>query len=236
MKFFATNLSSNKSFIFSLFYFSLVALIVLSTFSNALNFLNYFSKPLLMPTLGLFIISVTKNYSKRIYCILLALFFSWLGDVFLLFEPQHELFFIAGLSAFLIAHLCYIFIFWLDVKNYSLLKAMPFIPLILLLYLGGFLYLLQPNLGEMLLPVSVYAIIICAMLLFAILRYKQVIKINFQLTFIGALLFVLSDSVIAINKFLIPFSWAYSLIIVLYAIGQYFIVSSATILVKRHNF
>jgi len=177
-----------------------------------------------MPTLAIFFTISSKKYSKYFYGVLMALFFSWLGDVFLIFEKQHELFFIAGLSAFLLAHLFYIFVFKLDVMRFNLLKSKPYLPFLLLLYLVGFLYLLQPNLNELFLPVSIYALIICIMLLFAILRYGQVDPFSFKLSCFGALLFVLSDSVIAINKFLFPFEWAYTLIIVLYALGQFFIV------------
>jgi len=229
MKFPVTFSTPNKSSILSSIYFLLTALVALSRIFDRLTYLDYLCKPLLMPILGAIFVTTTLNYNSRFYWVLFALLFSWLGDVLLLFEPQHELFFIGGLSAFLIAHLFYIFVFRLDVKNFNLLKSKPYISITLLLFLFGFLYLLQPNLNELLLPVSVYAIIICTMLLFAILRYGQVGQASFQLSFIGALLFVLSDSVIAINKFLMSFNWAYSLIIVLYAVGQYYLVKGIVV-------
>ncbi|MEJ0106730.1 MAG: lysoplasmalogenase family protein [Bacteroidota bacterium] len=43
--------------------------------------------------------------------ILFALFFSWAGDILLLFVADNASFFLAGLSAFLIAHIFYIFFF-----------------------------------------------------------------------------------------------------------------------------
>lgn len=215
-----------------IFYFTLIALVVVSRLFSNFALLNYICKPLLMPVLGLFFLVSNETNNKQKAGIFLALFFSWLGDVFLLFETKHELFFIAGLSAFLLAHLFYIFVFKLDVKQYHLLKSKPYLPLILLMYLAGFFYLLQPNLNELLLPVSVYASIICAMLLFAVLRYKQVNQKSFHLISIGAILFVLSDSVIAINKFLMPFNWAYPLIIVLYAVGQFYIIKG---IVSKEN-
>ena len=219
----------NKPSILSTVYFLLIALVMLSQLSNSLAWLNYIAKPLLMPVLALFFIRSITNYNKQVRGVLLALFCSWLGDVFLLFEPQHDLFFIAGLSAFLLAHLFYIFVFRYDVKSCGLLKSTPYIILGMLLCLGAFLYLLQPNLNELLLPVCVYAFIICGMLLVAILRYGQASQLSFRLCCFGALLFVLSDAIIAINKFLLPFDFAYPLIIVLYAVGQYYIVKSLVV-------
>jgi len=213
-----------KSLIFAVLYFFILTLIVLSGLSTNLYWVNYICKPLLMPSLAMFFVVSSNNYTKPFYGILLALFFSWLGDVFLLFENYNELFFISGLLAFLVAHLGYIYVFKLDVKNYDLIKSKPYIPFILLFYLAVFLFFLKPNLNELFFPVCIYASIICTMLLFAILRNGQVGEQSFQLSCFGALLFVLSDSFIAINKFLFPFEWAYALIIILYSVGQFFII------------
>jgi len=222
----------NTASILSKFYFILIALIIISQISSFAGSLNFLCKPLLIPILAVFYVSSNPVRNKSFYGILSALFFSWLGDVFLLFEQHYELFFIAGLSAFLIAHLCYIFVFNLDVKTFQLLKTKPFLPLLLMLYLFGFLYLLYPDLNELLLPVCIYASIICTMLLFAILRYGQVNLQSFKFCCLGALLFVLSDSVIAINKFLLSFKLAYPIIITLYAIGQFYIIKGS--LLNKH--
>jgi len=210
-------------------YFLLVSFIVVSSFFSNLACLNYIFKPLLMPVLIIFFVLFNKSNKKHFLLVSAALISSWLGDLFLMFETKNALFFVAGLSAFLIAHLFYIFVFSLDVRNFNLIKLKPYLPLMLLLYLGVFLFLLQPNLNELFLPVTIYAIVICTMLLFAFLRYKQVNLQSFQLSTFGALLFVLSDSVIAINKFLFPFEWAYPLIITLYATGQFYIVKGLLI-------
>jgi uncharacterized membrane protein YhhN len=48
---------------------------------------------------------IRVSLHKKIF---IALFFSWLGDVFLMFVFKHELFFLAGLGSFLVAHIIYI--------------------------------------------------------------------------------------------------------------------------------
>ena len=68
--------------------------------------LRYLSKPFLMPVLLLAYraeVEVQDSFSHRI---MLALFLSWLGDVALMFKGSGM--FIAGLSAFLSAHIVYI--------------------------------------------------------------------------------------------------------------------------------
>lgn len=179
-------------------------------------------KPLLMPFLAFYFLSFKKTDLKK--SVLTALFFSWLGDLFLMFQQVNELFFIVGLLSFLIAHVGYIVAFASSINHYYLLQSKPWLLGLIFIYEVIFLYLISPNLNELLIPVALYATVICFMLIFAMMRFKNVTKLSFWITFIGATLFVLSDSTIAINKFLQPFSLAYPLIIALYATGQYLIV------------
>ncbi len=205
----------------SLFVLSL-GLVIISGIFTDLNCLNIIGKPLLMPFLASYFISFKPIKGNK--AVLAALLFSWFGDLLLMFQQNHELFFIAGLLSFLIAHIAYIIAFRSSIKNYHLLKEKPWFILLIFIYGILFLYFLYPNLNDLLIPVTVYAIVICGMLIFAILRFKNVKTNSFWLTLLGALLFVLSDSTIAINKFLYPFSLAYPVIIASYAIGQYLII------------
>ena len=65
----------------------------------------YACKPLLLLSLGLYYYQAAPRPAPLV---LAALALSWLGDVLLLFQERHELFFIGGLLAFLTAHGCYI--------------------------------------------------------------------------------------------------------------------------------
>ncbi len=66
-----------------------------------------------MPLLFLYFLSTLKSTAGSNRSIIAALLFSWVGDIFLLFDSQNSLYFIFGLSAFLIAHVFYIFFFML---------------------------------------------------------------------------------------------------------------------------
>ena len=98
---------------------------------------------------------------------LLALFFSWAGDVLLMFESTSGNFFIFGLAAFLIAHIFYILFYENVIRNESLRKNYWwFLPVII--YYIALIYILSPNLGDMKLPVRIYGIVISYMLIQAL--------------------------------------------------------------------
>ncbi|MCC7464853.1 MAG: hypothetical protein IT261_01205, partial [Saprospiraceae bacterium] len=97
--------------------FSLDVLLNLAGIMSNKPALVFLSKPLLMPLLAAWLLTETKS-SSGIFrnAIALALAFSTLGDVLLMFEGG--MFFLAGLGAFLIAHLWYIRAFF-SVKGAS---------------------------------------------------------------------------------------------------------------------
>ena len=73
-------------------------------------------------------------------------------------------------------------------------------------------------------PILAYGLTILTMLLTALNRWKSVEKTSFQWVFIGAILFVLSDSLIAISRFVQPFAMSGIAIMLTYAAGQFLIV------------
>lgn len=195
------------------------------------DILKYVSKVLLMPLLMLYFYHHSKNI-KQYKFIYLALFFCWLGDIFLML-PRGEnsqyakLFFISGLVAFLIGHLNYIIHFISEVKTKiksSYVFKSPYLVLPFVLFIVVLLRLLYPTLGSMKLPVTIYSIIITLMLLAALNRKNNVNYISFYFVFIGAILFVFSDSCIAINKFYEPFELARMTIMSTYIIAQLIII------------
>ena len=143
-----------------------------------------------------------------------ALTFSLLGDVIL--ELPHMLPFALGLGSFLIAHLMYIRRFLIAPVQKIWWPTVP-----ITLYCGTLFWYMLPNLGPLLVPVFVYVLIIATMLWSASI-FLHTHKIHWP--FIGAVLFVLSDSLIAINKFITPFSQARYAIIITYWLAQYLII------------
>lgn len=189
----------------------------------------------LMPILALFYYkSLSYPLSSFHKKMILALFFSWLGDIFLIFGTDEKpLFFLLGLVSFLIAHVMYVTVFiQVEEKNVKTSLSSKFVFLVpLAAYMIVLLYQLIPALSadekkqEMLMPVLIYSTVISAMVVAAVNRKGRVSVDSFQWTLVGALLFMFSDSIIAINKFKEPVMYASVWIMILYIIGQFFIVN-----------
>lgn len=187
--------------------------------------LRWFTKPLLMPLLMLgFYTASVKRSGTLFYFILSALFLSWAGDVLL----QMKGMFIPGLISFLLAHVFYIIYFSKTEKGKrGLLQLQPLIGIPVMGYILIFLWLLYPFLNELKIPVTVYGITIGTMLLMAINTRRKVIDNAATLFINGALLFVISDSLLAVNLFARN-HFALSLCVMLtYTSAQYLIVKGA---------
>ncbi len=86
------------------------------------------------------------------------------------------------------------------------------------------LSVLLPSLGDLKIPVIVYAIILSTMLLFA---FKGYLKWNSPANIyilLGAIIFVSSDSIMAFDKFYEPIKFSSLLIMSTYITAQYLIV------------
>jgi len=187
---------------------------------------RYATKPLLIPLLMLgYSLSVPRPFRLFSRLLLAGLFFSWLGDLFLMFEDPKGLFFIVGLLCFLTTHLLYIRYFLLtEPGTESFFRKRPLLYLAVLAYTIELLYVLWPHLGGMRIPVMVYGIVISLMLAAALWQYGKLESRTAWIFILGALLFVASDSMLAINKFRQPFPEAGLLIMATYVLAQYLIV------------
>ena len=211
-----------KSLGFIIFWVIAFINILAAAFNNPT--LRLLTKPLLLPML-IFTLFFTTSIGNKKSTIITGLFFSFMGDVFLLFENRNSLFFIFGLMCFLVTHLLYIWVF-LSIKSAgaSLLMQKPWLILTVTTYTAGLLYLLMPKLGPLLIPVILYAVILSLMLLCSMLAYNKVNPQAGKLFIGGAVSFVLSDSLLAINKFYSLFAYASFFIMSTYCLAQYFIV------------
>lgn len=186
--------------------------------------LEYVFKPTLMLALGVYFFLETAKIvdKKQRNRVLAGLFFSLLGDIFLMFSGG----FIIGLGAFLVAHLFYISAFIMHNQGFVFGKRDRFIAAVGILAYGVvFLSAVLPKVNEALkLPILAYGITILAMLLTALNRWKNVLTNSFQYVLIGAILFVISDSCIAISRFVQPFPFSSVGIMTTYAAGQFLII------------
>lgn len=191
------------------------------------QWVEYISKPLIILFLVAYFIFETKTITSPLKkWVLVALLFSWAGDVLLMFQQNEPLFFLLGLSAFLIAHIFYI-VFFHQVRIREKLKSNWLFLLIVVVYYAALISFLSPYLGAMKLPVRIYGLVISFMLMLAMHMLFIPHKKAGLLMMTGAFLFVISDSVLAVNKFYESFELAGAAIMLTYGLAQFFITEGS---------
>jgi len=141
---------------------------------------------------------------------------------------QGEIYFITGLIAFLFAQVFYIITYRqyrfkgpnVSGRSIRVIFSFAVIAYTAILWINLF-----PHLGDMLLPVTLYTLTIFMMVIMAIFRHNRTSTLSFYLVFFGAVIFLLSDSIIAINKFMQPVLYERLLVIITYMIAQFLIIT-----------
>lgn len=174
------------------------------------------SKPMIMASLIGFYISVERRQSNTF---IMAMIFALFGDIFLMFNSVD--FFLLGLGSFLIMQVLYIFTFLKDRISDTktvIFKAIPvlFLTILVIMFLWS-------GLGDLKIPVTIYALAISLMVISALIRKTSVEW--YGPVVIGVILFLISDALIAVSKFgnfadgILKY-----LIMATYMIAQYLIV------------
>ncbi|HEX7757145.1 MAG TPA: lysoplasmalogenase [Niabella sp.] len=195
--------------------------------------LQFACKPLLVSSLlGYFIAATRANSSSLKKWITGALTFSVAGDTLLLFANDNELYFISGLVSFLIAHLFYICCFH-QIKIKESISGKWYTAIIVGVYYFFIMSFLIPHLGTLKIPVLVYGIVISFMLLLAMHLYDLPDNRTARLLLTGAIFFVLSDSILAVNKFYRPAAWGGWAIMSTYMLAQWTLVNGMIRLITK---
>jgi uncharacterized membrane protein YhhN len=153
-----------------------------------------------------------------------GLIFSWAGDVILEFSKVNTNMFVAGLLCFLLAHIMYFTVFITTPGKNTILSSRLWLLLPVFVYGITLVTFLYRDLDGMKMPVILYTIFILSMLSGAINRREKVNQRSYLLVLAGAILFVISDSAIAVNKFSLPFESSGIVIMSTYILAQYLIV------------
>lgn len=204
----------------------------------------FFTKPLVLPLIAWYFhaSSIRRNLTMK-GLMLLAFLFSWFGDVFLMLTPEtvsdtHIMgiaknpdYFLLGLGSFLVAQLLFITSYRKAVTHASapVAKWWWFVP-VAFFWAGMMAFVLPPVLAHpekhlAAVPVAVYSAILTSMAAVALSRFGRTNTLSFWLTFAGACIFVVSDTLIAINFLVLPQPTYYAgfTIFVTYGIAEYLI-------------
>jgi len=156
------------------------------------------------------------------WLVIMGLLFGAIGDFFLEYSPNT---FLYGLVAFLIGHIFYILAFLTDCRR-------PAWGVAIFAYLYGvaiFSFLDMGDMGDLILPVLIYVIVMATMLWRAAVRFHapNVNLASAKAGLLGAIFFVASDSLLAISLFIYELPYASIAVILVYWIGQLGITLSA---------
>ncbi|KOP71631.1 hypothetical protein AMS60_20135 [Bacillus sp. FJAT-21945] len=162
-----------------------------------------------------------RNRSFTGWIILAGLLFCLFGDGLLHW-------FLIGLSAFLIGHIFYIIGFFKEWR-FSLIRVLTIIPIsFYAIFIGLILTesLIEKGNSALFIPVIVYTIIISAMAWSAVMTGNK-------WAIAGSILFVISDSILAWNRFVSDIPYASVLIMTTYYTAQFFIAHSIKLFISK---
>ncbi|MBK8659125.1 MAG: lysoplasmalogenase [Bacteroidetes bacterium] len=208
--------------------------------------LVFFTKPLLLPLIAAyFYYSRTKAWTALDSTMMVAFLFSWFGDISLMLTPEtpsdtslmgipkNKYFFLAGLGSFFVTQLLFIRAYskaeWATTSGKAPLPKIYFAPFIFY-WIAILSYVLPPLRANVekqsaTIPVIFYAAVLISMAAVALTRFGKTSNKSFWLTFIGACIFVISDTLIAINFLALPEPGYYAgfFIITTYVVAEYLI-------------
>lgn len=200
---------------------------VIGIISN-ITWLQIVSKPLIILTL---IVLYYFSTEQRNNWYLLALFFSFLGDVFLLDKNGY---FLLGIGSFLITQVLFIKLIISQLRkvrvHHIIVALLPFV-----VYFTVLISTIKENLTEFLIPVVIYGITISFFGMVSLLNYFINKSKNSVVLLIGAVLFIASDSMIALNKFHEPRIIYPVAIMITYIFAQYLIYRFMSNLNKKSH-
>lgn len=181
------------------------------------------SKWLLMPALAMAVMLATptrRSFSTAI--LVTAITLSWLGDITPLYAS--DVFFVVGLSFFLLSHLAYLTAF---TRGFGYTRPRPW-ALVYVVWWLGFVLLLGPSLGGLLVPVALYGAVLGAMAAYASRGTATVA--------LGGALFLVSDTLLGTNKFLSGFElWESGFVIMLTYLGAQGLIAWGLVALQRRR-
>ena len=209
-----------STFILTLLVILSASVCIWAEYHGPLRFV-YIFKPLTMVFIWLIAILGQTALPPYKYLIIAGLVISTAGDVFLMLPSDQ---FVAGLVAFLLAHLFYIGAFLSEISTLTWWLLIPFVIYGIVIYA-----ILAPFLGKLRLPVVIYVVVILIMAWLSWERWSQTSQSWALLASIGAVLFLISDTILAINRFRNAFKLARALNLATYFAAQCLIACSVVI-------
>jgi uncharacterized membrane protein YhhN len=215
-----------------LFLFIYVVICSIVLLSNYFDLKTTFllSKPLIVASLLLFYggaLASFKNNNKK-NALLGSLFFSLAADFTIVFANESDSFIKVSLLFMLIAKIFLIRVFVLDIFKEKTLNRhwiQLAVAALILAYGVEYFVLTYKDFGILKYPALLYILTISAMCMLAAIRSFNDDKKGFLMVLAGAVCFIVTDSVFAVNFFVKPVLFSNTIVLSSYAIAQYLIVA-----------
>lgn len=204
------------------FFYAALSFLILSMPSGIDPIVYKITKPLIM--ISLIGWAIFGNDARKVpgkNPLVIGMFFALAGDCFLMFNG----YFLEGLGSFLVMQWCYIIAFRKDFASRIDFKSAMMLLIPIIIPVGILLNTLLGSIDDTTLSiaVTVYTFSIGTMLWMSLLRKFFFRFTSTLLVSLGALLFTISDSLIAWNKFVEPVEHSHILIMSTYMAAQYLI-------------
>jgi uncharacterized membrane protein YhhN len=208
------NISTRTKVLFGIGLIAAIAFIIGDQDLLDIYWLRMVTKPIPVLLMAIYLLTLSGKRSFQ-WLVIVGLLLGMTGDILLEYS---EATFLLGLIAFLLGHIFYILAFLTDSRKPGLGYA-------IFVYLYGIAvygFLETGDLGKMALPVMLYILVITTMVWRASARYHApgVNHESARAGIIGSLLFLASDSLLAVTLFVYPIPYAGIVVIITYWLGQ----------------
>ena len=204
--------------------FASAAVAILSRYFGGKPIVFYISKPLtttliLVPVLAL----LPESEGAFVALIAAGLAFALIGDILLMLPEER---FVLGIASFAATHLLYLAAF-IAAAGVALINPSGIPLIIFAVSMTGFLW---PGVRKSLqIPILAYIVLITLMTAQAIGAALESERTGLAIAAAGAVLFLASDSILAIDRFRVPFPAARALVLSTYWLGQWLIALSTRV-------
>ncbi len=187
--------------------------------------LEFVCRPAMMVILSFWFYHNSRRFGDRFTLLVQGgLFFSLVGDIAFMFQHVDEFNFLLGIAALLIAQLFYTLAFAQNAVDVGDLDGL-FVSLLLAVGIVAYGFFFSYDLmryldGDIAIPVLAFMITAVLMGIGAGLRFKRTFPRSFWIVLIGALLFIVSDSLLVRDRFARPIAYGNVMIMLTYGTAQ----------------
>ena len=186
--------------------FVIIAVVHLTGQLVSNEWIIWMTRPLLMPSLlWWFLSQISKPFSFAHKRMIAALLLASAGDIFALLAKFNDWFFFADILCYLFMQLMYVLIFLSIVRFQDVSKVYISIAILIFIVYGIiFLNYLLPHSGWLTLPILIYASAVTLTIISSAITITYFPRPLFIMLMTGTIIYLISDTIIATNKFITP--------------------------------